>query len=72
METALSLTSLVNKYLAWCCKHRSSRTTEWYEGHLAGFLSHMGTAGSIPAADLKPYHSKQTPNTPDFPGFLRF
>jgi integrase len=56
MQTALSLASLVNKYLAWCCKHRSSVTTEWYEGHLAGFLSHMGAAGSIPVADLKPYH----------------
>ena len=52
MEPSLTLASLVSKYLAWCCKHRSSRTTEWYEGHLAGFLSHMGAAGSIPAADF--------------------
>src|ERR1700722_19584135 len=56
MESALTLPSLVHKFLAWCCKHRSPRTTEWYEGHLAGFLSHMGTADSFPAADLKPYH----------------
>ena len=56
MQPALTLASLVYKFLAWCCKHRSSRTTEWYNCRLAGFLSHLGTAGSIPAADLKPYH----------------
>jgi hypothetical protein len=56
METALSFASLVDKYLAWCRKHRSPRTVEWYEGHLSGFLAHLAAADSLPVAELKPYH----------------
>ena len=48
--------SLITKYLAWCGKHRSPRTLEWYTGHLDNFLDHLGDAKDSPAAELKPYH----------------
>jgi hypothetical protein len=54
MDTAHSLAPLVYKYLAWCGKHRSARTTQWYESHLRDFLAHLGAASGMPAADLKP------------------
>src|ERR1700722_20304329 len=56
METAPLLSALVDKYLAWCGKHRSPRTTQWYEGRLRGCLAHLGPASSMPAVELKPYH----------------
>jgi integrase len=56
METAHPFAPLVYKYLTWCGKHRSARTTAWYEGHLGGFLDHLGAASTMPAAELKPYH----------------
>jgi hypothetical protein len=56
METAISFSKLVYKYLAWRRKHRSPRTVEWYEGHLRGFLDHLAARRSMPAAELKPYH----------------
>ncbi len=56
MESSLTVHSLVTKYLAWCGKHRSPRTLEWYTGHLDNFLAHLGEAGETPAAELKPYH----------------
>jgi len=34
MENALTVHSLITKYLAWCGQHRSPRTLEWYTGHL--------------------------------------
>lgn len=51
----LTINDLIIKYLAWCKKHRSPRSYEWYEGHLSNFLKYPGIA-EIPAADLKPYH----------------
>src|SRR4051812_34496647 len=56
MEPVLILTSLVHKYLAWCVKHRSARTVEWYQGHLDGFLAYMGEQAAMPVTSLKPYH----------------
>ncbi len=56
MENALTVHSLITKYLAWCGKHRSPRTLEWYTGHLDNFLDHLGDAKDTPAAELKPYH----------------
>src|ERR1700761_4871299 len=56
MENALTVHSLITKYLAWCGKHRSPRTLEWYTGHLDNFLAHLGDAKDTPAAELKPYH----------------
>lgn len=56
METALTLDLLVQKYLAWCKKHRSPRSLEWSEGHLKGFLAHLGEDKAMPATSLKPYH----------------
>lgn len=51
----LTFGDLASKYLAWCQKHRSPRSHEWYEGHLKSFLKYPGIA-EIPATDLKPYH----------------
>jgi integrase/recombinase XerC len=51
---SLTISGLVSKYLAWCVKHRSPRTVEWYSGHLHGFLEHID--GELPAASLKPFH----------------
>ena len=56
METALTVHTLIAKYLAWCGKHRSPRTLEWYTGHLDNFLDHLGDAEETAAVDLKPYH----------------
>lgn len=56
METELTVHTLITKYLAWCGKHRSPRTLEWYAGHLDNFLDHLGVAKDSPAPDLKPYH----------------
>ena len=56
METTLTVHTLITKYLAWCSKHRSPRTLEWYTGHLDNFLTHLSDSKTMPAADLKPYH----------------
>jgi integrase len=56
MENAITLGAVVGKYLGWCGRHRSARTLEWYEGHLRGFLAHLGGRASMPAAALRPYH----------------
>jgi hypothetical protein len=47
---------LFRKYLDWCIQHRSARTAEWYEEHLASFLAHLGYQADQPLASLKPYH----------------
>jgi integrase/recombinase XerC len=54
MEPTIS--AIISKYLAWCGKHRSPRSLEWYEGHLAGFLAHLGVLADMPVAALKPFH----------------
>lgn len=56
MENTITFKQLVIKYLDWCSKHRSARSYEWYNGHLSGFLRHLGDNSNIPAADLKPFH----------------
>src|SRR4051812_44441651 len=43
-----TVASLVLKYLAWCRKHRSQRSLEWYAGHLSSFLVHLGDTRSMP------------------------
>ena len=50
------LDAVVGKYLAWCARHRSPRTLQWYEGHLKGFLKRLGPAAAMPAAALRPFH----------------
>jgi integrase/recombinase XerC len=52
----LTVSALFSKYLAWCQKHRSPRTCEWYGGHTRNFLAHLGDAAELPAASLKPFH----------------
>lgn len=52
----LTVSALFRKYLDWCQKHRSARTAEWYDEHLAGFLVHLGDLANLPFASLKPYH----------------
>jgi integrase/recombinase XerC len=54
MEPTVS--AIFRKYLAWCLKHRSARTAEWYDEHLASFLAHLGDQADCPLASLKPYH----------------
>jgi hypothetical protein len=56
MDAATPLRLIVWKYLDWCGKHRAPRTVEWYQGHLDGFLTHLGNQALRPIADLKPYH----------------
>src|SRR5262249_31537835 len=56
MESATSLGLIIRKYLDWCRKDRAPRSAEWYQGHLDGFLAHLGDQALMPATDLKPYH----------------
>lgn len=56
MQGDLTIETLSTKYLAWCEKHRSPRTHEWYEGYLESFLAHLGDDRNGPASGLKPYH----------------
>ncbi len=56
MENTITVTALCEKYLAWCQRHRAPRSLEWYEGHIKGFLAHLGDATEMVATDLKPYH----------------
>ena len=51
-----TISAIISKYLAWCDKHRSPRTVEWYAGHLDSFLAHLGDAALLPVVSLKPYH----------------
>ena len=55
MENNITVHDLCNKYLLWCGQHRSPRSLEWYQGHINGFLRHIGDV-TILATDLKPYH----------------
>jgi hypothetical protein len=43
MEPTVS--TIFRKYLDWCVKHRSSRTAQWYQEHLASFLAHCHGTG---------------------------
>jgi integrase/recombinase XerC len=54
MEPTVS--AIFRKYLDWCEKHRSARTTEWYGGHLGSFLAHLGDQANHSLSSLKPYH----------------
>lgn len=54
MEPTVS--AIFSKYLAWCRKHRSPRTHDWYAGFLHGFLRHLGDQAEQPATALKPFH----------------
>lgn len=56
METAPTLDQVVQRYLAWCRRHRSPHTAAWYAGHLSGFLAHLGDSRAMPVTSLKPYH----------------
>jgi hypothetical protein len=56
MDAPITLSLIVRKYLDWCGKHRAPRTVEWYQGHLDGFLIHLGNQAHMPVIDLKPYH----------------
>ena len=56
MDGTTTLSFIVRKYLDWCRKHRAPRSVEWYQGHLDGFLKHLGSLAHMPATDLKPYH----------------
>lgn len=56
MENSIAFNALTNKYLSWCEKHRSPRSTEWYKGHIDNFLKFLKDDSSIPASDLKPFH----------------
>ena len=56
MDAPITLSLIVRKYLDWGGKHRAPRTVEWYQGHLDGFLIHLGNQAHLPVIDLKPYH----------------
>src|SRR4051812_6715797 len=56
MYAATTLTHAIRKYLDWCRKNRAPRSVEWYQGHLDGFLRHLGSQALMPATDLRPYH----------------
>jgi integrase len=56
MEQELTVYGLITKYLAWCGKHRSPRTLEWYTGHLVNFIDYLGDARDTLASELKSYH----------------
>lgn len=56
MENIITFKQLTTKYMAWCEKHRSVRTTEWYQGHLTNFLAHLGPDADMPAMSMKPFH----------------
>jgi integrase len=47
---------VIDLFLAWCLKHRSKRTSEWYRGHLQSFLDSLPDAATIAAGQVKPFH----------------
>jgi integrase len=56
MNAIATLSFIFGKYLDWCRRHRAPRSVEWYQGHLDGFLKHLGDQARMPATDLKPFH----------------
>ena len=52
----ITIIEVLDKYLAWCQKHRAPRTYEWYHDHIQNFINHAGDLVRHPAADLKPFH----------------
>ncbi len=47
---------VIDLFLAWCHKHRSPRTAEWYGNHLQSFLDSLPDAATIAADQVKPFH----------------
>lgn len=52
----LTVAEVFEKFLDWCQKHRSERTYEWSQKHIQAFCDHLKTAGTMSAADLRPFH----------------
>ncbi len=52
---SITISELANVYLAYCKKHRSRRTFEWYKGHLTSFLKYIGDKVDQPASALEPF-----------------
>lgn len=58
MEQMLSFKELAIKYMAWCEKHRSPRTAEWYANYIIMFIAYPGVAETS-ADQLKPYQVQE-------------
>lgn len=55
-SATLTVVEVFEKFLDWCQKHRSERTYEWSKKHIQAFCDHLPAAGTMPAADLRPFH----------------
>lgn len=51
-----TVAEIFERYLGWCQKHREARTYDWYRDHIQGFIDFKPEAGSLPVAELRPYH----------------
>jgi integrase len=55
-DSAYTVAAIFEKFLDWCQEHRSERTYQWSKGHIQSLCDHLGNAGTLPVADLRPYH----------------
>lgn len=51
-----TVAEIFEKFLDWCQEHRSERTYEWSKGHIQSLCDHLKNAGTLPVAELKPFH----------------
>ena len=50
----LTVSRLIDHFLAWCEQNRAPRTYEWYRDYLQAFHRFIGP--SLKMSDLRPYH----------------
>lgn len=63
-----SLVSILDLYLAWCEKHRSPGTYDWYRQRLSEFARNVRT---LRVRDLRPFHVQEWIDTKDSDGHKR-
>ncbi|CAN5252483.1 hypothetical protein BH10PLA2_BH10PLA2_12230 [soil metagenome] len=55
-SATLTVVEILDKYLAWCQKHRAIRTYEWYHDHIQDFINYKPEVARLPFCELKPFH----------------
>jgi hypothetical protein len=51
-----TVAEILEKYLAWCQKHREARTYDWYRDHIQGFIDFGTEVAALPVSELRPFH----------------
>jgi integrase len=56
VASGLTVAAVLDKFLAWCQKHRAPRTYDGHLWHLQRFIDHLPEAVRLAADDLRPHH----------------